>query len=56
MTFTDEPLEDARNYEDYLQGLSVECDCCHEDITGDYYDIHGNIICVDCIEQYLVER
>ena len=54
--WTDDPVEDAANYDSWLQEQDIECEECQNIIHGDYYKIHGDIYCPDCIENFKIER
>lgn len=56
MIWTDDPVRDAAMYdaecEERIKQLPV-CDECGEHIQGDgYYEINGQIICPDCMQDH----
>jgi formylmethanofuran dehydrogenase subunit E len=36
--------------------ITVKCDCCQEEIYGDFYNLDGEIVCEDCIEDYKTQK
>ena len=55
MFYSDDPVRDAERYDRYQAQREREYPCCEYCGTrmteGQYFDINGDIICLDCLKE-----
>lgn len=52
---TDDPLDDFDRYErekERLEALLPKCDICGRTVDEHYYNIYGETVCEDCLDEH----